>query len=84
MQIVLPELVGNGGHMFRTVSIATLMAPSAGADSFFSYSTAELMEIFAYGGSAGAPSCDDGHETRTRRRFQLVSVSTRVRPDRGT
>ena len=67
--------------MFRTASIATLMGPFAGADSFFNYSTAELMEIFAYGGAAGTPSCDHGHGTTTRHRLQLVSVSTRVRPD---
>jgi hypothetical protein len=67
--------------MFRTASIATLMGPFAGADSFFNDSTAELMEIFAYGGAARTPSRDDGHETTTRHRFQLVSVSTRVRPD---
>lgn len=69
--------------MFRTVSIATLMAPLAGADSFFGYSTAELMEIFAYGGVVGTPPCDDGHQATTPHRLRLVSVSTRVRPDSG-
>jgi len=69
--------------MFRTVSLATLMAPLANADSFFSYSTEQLMESFAYGAAARSPLYDDGHQT-TPSHLRLVSVSTSPRPRLGT
>ena len=37
--------------MFRNVSIATLMAPFAGGPFMLGYSTAEMAEIVAFGGS---------------------------------
>ena len=37
--------------MLRSVSIATLMAPFAGGAFILGYSTAEMAEIVAFGGS---------------------------------
>ncbi len=40
------------GHMFRTVSIATLMAPLAHGASFAGYSAPDMAEIFTRPGSS--------------------------------
>jgi len=69
--------------MLRMVSTATGMAPFALDHSFFSYSTAELIESFAYGDAARTPPRDDGHQTTTPH-LRLVSVSISPAPDSGT
>jgi len=69
--------------MFRIVSIATSTAPFAGNDSFFSYSTAELIESFAYGDDVVRTlPRDDGPQT-TPAHLRLVPVPTSPGPDSG-